>query len=198
MKVSISDGNSKMGRIKSVSQPPVKTCPHDAPCYLKCYARRLCARRKCVAKAYQNNYLIYKSDPEFYMKSVLEAAQTERFFRWHVGGDIVDRAYFNYMVQIAKELPKTQFLIFTKQYEIVNDYIKAHKQIPYNMHLIFSAWEGKRMENPFSIPVCRVLKKNEIPNPSWVLCSGNCTQCAVHDGGCWSLRPGETIAIYEH
>ena len=44
-------------------------------------------------------------------------------FRFHVGGDIIDNIYFDYMVAIARDFPETKFLAFTKKYEIVNAYI---------------------------------------------------------------------------
>lgn len=198
MRVSFSPGNIKMGAIMSVSQPPIKTCPHNCPCFKDCYAERMCRYRPNVKAAYENNYAVYSEHPTFYMNAVREAAKTQRFFRWHVGGDIVDKAYFAYMVDIAKELRYTQFLCFTKQYDIVNDYIAEHGELPPNLHMIMSAWEGKTLENPFSIPVCRVIEKDETPDDSWILCGGNCTECAVSDGGCWSLQNGSTIAIYKH
>ena len=51
--VSISKGNSKMGRIASVSLPAGITCNPSAPCYKACYARRLAARRQNVRDAYE-------------------------------------------------------------------------------------------------------------------------------------------------
>lgn len=187
-----------MGRIPSVSLPPVVTCPHDAPCFKDCYARRMCARYPNVQTAYETNFEIYRNNPKLYMDSVRQAAAVSRFFRWHVGGDIVDKAYFYDMVQIAKELRQTQFLCFTKQYAIVNNYIAAHGSLPANLHIIMSAWDGKVLENPFSIPVCRVVPKDGTPEETWVVCPGNCTECAIHDGGCWALKCGDTLAIYKH
>ena len=198
MRLSISHGNIKMGHISSVSVPPILTCPHDAPCFKECYARRMLNYRPTCKGAYENNFEIYKADFDFYMNSVKEAARNQRFFRWHVSGDIVDRPYFDGMVQIALELRTTQFLCFTKKYAIVNEWLAAHGELPGNLHIIFSAWKDYPMENPFSIPVCQVIEKNETPEESWVLCGGNCTECANVCGGCWGLKTGDTVCIYKH
>lgn len=33
---------------------------------------------------------------------------------------------------------------------------------------------------------------------NWKICGGNCTECASCGIGCWELKPGETIAFYQH
>jgi len=40
MKVKISIGNTKMGKIPSVSLPPIKSCGNCKDCASKCYANR--------------------------------------------------------------------------------------------------------------------------------------------------------------
>ena len=44
-----------MGQICSVSLPAGKTC-RNAPCFEKCYARKIERLRKTVRDAYQHNY----------------------------------------------------------------------------------------------------------------------------------------------
>ena len=51
--VSISSRNEKLGDIKSVSLPAVKTCNPSAPCFKYCYARKLAAYRSNVGKSYE-------------------------------------------------------------------------------------------------------------------------------------------------
>lgn len=196
--VSISPGNTKMGAIPSVSLPAGKTCPHDCPCFPDCYARRLCAMRPTMRNAYENNFEIWRDDPDSYFDAVRKAAAITRFFRWHVSGDMPNESYFENMVVIAQALPKTDFLCFTKRYGIVNAWVAAHGLPPRNLHLIFSAWRNYPMENPFSFPVCRVLYKDETPASGQQLCTGNCTACALTDCGCWTLQKGETICIPKH
>lgn len=198
LKVSISPGNSKMGTIPSVSLPPVETCPHDAPCFHDCYARRLCAMRPTMKTAYETNLQIWNTDPAAYLEAVDNAIKMTRYFRFHVGGDIPDRRYAAMIWTLAKHHPQTEILCFTKQYEICNETVRKCGLPPRNLHLIFSAWPGKEIENEFDFPVCQVLFKGQTPDPSWKLCTGNCTQCALTDCGCWTLQKGETIAIPKH
>lgn len=198
MKVSISKGNSKMGAIPSVSLPPITTCAAGCTCAKKCYAAKLCRIYPSVKKSYENNLAVYLKNPESYFGQIKKAAAAQRFFRWHVSGDIVSPLYLAGIVGIAAELPKTEFLAFTKRYDIVNDFISDGYKIPENLHLIFSAWPGMDMPNPYSLPVAQVIFKGQEPADDWKVCGGNCTECACRGVGCWELKNGETIAFYEH
>lgn len=198
MNVSISKGNSKMGAIPSVSLPACTTCNPDAPCFKKCYALRLARRYKTVANAYDCNLEILQTAPAHYWLQVKAAAVTTRFFRYHVSGDIPNGHYFKMMVQTARELPNTVFLAFTKQYHIVNDYLNGGGAIPENLKIIFSNWGAWKCENPHGLPTCEIILKGSEPAENWKICGGNCTECACRGIGCWELKNGETIAIYEH
>ena len=196
--VSISNGNSKMGAIPSVSLPACVTCNPSAPCFKKCYAVRLSRRYKTVTAAYARNLEILNNDPSAYWVQVKAAASMTRFFRFHVSGDIPNGEYFNYMVQAATELHGTTFLAFTKQYQIVNDYLSNGGTIPANLIIIFSNWGSWKCENPHNLPVCEIILKGSEPAENWKICGGNCTECACRGVGGWELKKGDTIAIYEH
>ena len=196
--VSISHGNSKMGAIPSVSLPACVTCNPDAPCFAKCYARRLERRYKTVSNAYARNLEIWANNPGAYWLQVKAAASMTRFFRYHVSGDIPNILYFIDMVLTAKQQPNTTFLPFTKQYQIVNQYLNDGNTIPENLKIIFSNWGTWKCENPHNLPVCEVVLKGSDPAPDWKVCGGNCTECACRGVGCWELKNGDTIAIYEH
>ncbi len=196
--VSISHGNSKMGAIPSVSLPACVTCNPDAPCFAKCYARRLERRYKTVSNAYARNLEIWANNPGAYWLQVKAAASMTRFFRYHVSGDIPNILYFIDMVLTAKQQPNTTFLPFTKQYQIVNQYLNDGNTIPENLKIIFSNWGTWKCENPHNLPVCEVVLKGPDPAPDWKVCGGNCTECACRGVGCWELKNGDTIAIYEH
>ena len=196
--ISISKGNSKMGAIPSVSLPACVTCNPDAPCFGKCYARRMSARRATVRDAYQRNLDILNTNPYTYWLQVKAAASVTRFFRYHVSGDIPNGHYFKMMVKTARELPNTTFLAFTKQYHTVNDYLNDGYTIPENLKIIFSNWGAWKCENPHNLPTCEIILRGTEPAPGWKICGGNCTACACAGIGCWELKNGETIAIYEH
>lgn len=197
-KVSISKGNTKMGAIPSVSLPACVTCNPEAPCFKKCYANRLEKRYTTVSKAYARNLAILESDPLAYWCDVYEAAKTTRFFRFHVSGDIPNITYFKMMCDLARELPATKFLAFTKQYNIVNKYIRIGESIPDNLQIILSNWGEWKCDNPHNLPTCEIIFKGTAPADNWKICGGNCTECACRGVGCWELKKGETIAIYEH
>lgn len=196
--VSISNKNSKMGPIPSVSLPPIITCKHCETCAKKCYAAKLAKIRKTVREAWQRNLDILNEDRDSYFLQVKTAASLTRFFRFHVSGDIVDADYMARMVKTCRELKGTEFLVFTKNYEDVNEYFKSHKK-PANLHLIFSLpFDGAKIDNPHNLPTAAVILRGHDPKPEYKICGGNCTECACRGTGCWSLKKGETIAFKEH
>lgn len=201
MSVSISKGNGKMGAIQSVSLPSGVTC-RSCACIKKCYARRIERLRKSVRDAYYNNYNILTTEPDVYWREVEAAIMLSRYFRFHVSGDIPDADYLNNMVQIARHNKHCQILCFTKKYELVNEYLTAHGAFafPKNLHIIFSAWVGLTMVNPFSLPEAHVRYRDGSTTASEAAheCGGNCTECAVTDGGCWVLKNGEQVVFNEH
>lgn len=198
MKVSISNGNSKMGAIPSVSLPPVITCPKNAPCGKKCYAAKLCRIYPSVKKAYDNNYNIWKNNPGEYWEQVNKAVSMTKYFRFHVSGDIPNIEYFIELISLAERNPSTQILIFTKQYATVNIYLDIIEKLPENLRLILSAWGNAPISNRHNLPVAQVIFKGVEPNENWKICGGNCADCACRGVGCWELKKGETIAFYEH
>ena len=173
--VSISKGNSKMGAIPSVSLPACVTCNPDAPCFKLCYAAKISRLYKTVKTAYRNNLDILASDPGVYWQQVKQAASMARYFRYHVSGDIPNADYFNNMVALARKLPHTTFLAFTKQYHIVNAYLTNGGTIPENLQIIFSNWGAWKCENPHNLPTCEIILKGSEPAPNWKICGGNCT-----------------------
>lgn len=113
-KLSISPGNSKMGKIPSVSLPPIITCPKGCPCAKKCYAAKLCRIYPSVKKAYENNLNLLNSNPVEYWQQLRRVAKMSKYFRYHVSGDIPSIQYLAEMVTTAEQNPHTYFLAFTK------------------------------------------------------------------------------------
>lgn len=187
-----------MGAIPSVSLPACTTCNPSAPCFKLCYAAKISRIYKTTAAAYQRNLDILNSNPGEYWQQVKQAATTARFFRYHVSGDIPNAEYFKNMIITAEALPHTSFLAFTKQYNIVNDYLSAGGVIPPNLKIIFSNWGAWKCDNPHGLPVCEVILKGDAPADDWKICGGNCTACACRGIGCWQLNSGDVIAIYQH
>ena len=200
MNVKISRGNSKMGAIPSVSLPAGVTCRQDCECSKKCYAKRLERRRPSVHQAYQHNYDLLTRDADTYWREVEASIMMSRFFRFHVSGDVPDAAYFEHMVDIARTNPHCEILCFTKKYDIVNSHISIFGKLPSNFHVIFSIWRDLDMVNPYKLPEAHVHYKDgsTTARTDAKLCSGNCTECAITDGGCWTLKEGEQVVFNEH
>lgn len=200
--VSISRGNSKMGAIPSVSLPPIITCSKEAckHCGKKCYAAKIARLRpKTVGLSYQRNLDILKNDPEKYWREIDAALMVNRFFRFGVSGDIYNKEYLAKMCELARKNSHCQILCFTKQFDIVNEYLEEHR-LPKNLHLIFSAWRGMEMKNPHNLPEAHVMYKDGYTTAKdgakW--CSGNCFECSVNMANCWSLKKSESIIFKEH
>lgn len=199
MHVNISRGNSKMGAIPSVSLPSVVTC-RPCDCVKKCYARRIERIRPSVLAAYKNNLKLLHENPDTYWREVEAAVMLSQYFRFHVSGDIPDYPYFERMVEVAKRNPHCQILCFTKQYDIVSSYIAWLGALPPNLHVVLSAWTGLAMHNPFDLPEAHVRYRDgtTTARPDALECGGNCTECAITDGGCWVLKKGEQVIFNEH
>lgn len=188
-----------MGSVPSVSLPSILTC-RACDCQNKCYARKLERVRKTVRESYQNNLRVLTETPDVYWREVEAAIMLSRFFRFHVSGDIPDKEYFDHMVEIAARQKHCEILCFTKKFEIVNEYIEAHGELPENLHMVFSAWVGLEMVNPFSLPTAHVRYRDGTcyARADAKECGGNCTECALVDEGCWTLKRGEEIVFNEH
>lgn len=201
--VKFSYDNRKTGAlVPSVSLIPVADCGNCKVCSRGCYDVRNVCFQKTVQKARANNSAIFKDDPLRYMLEIKSAVKFLRFFRWHVGGDIKDPAYLTSMVAIAEETPTCEFLAFTKQYDIVNQYLDLHGDFPKNLHIIFSDWRGAEFENPYNLPVSSPLWADGTKGPHCTdnvhMCQGDCTACAEVNGGCWSAERGQTILFEAH
>ena len=197
--VKISHGNAKMGSIASVSLPAGLTCK-ECDCGAKCYAAKLERLRPNVREAYRNNLNVLMQNPDVYWREVEAALMTNRFFRFHVSGDIVDENYFKYMVEVVSRQKHCETLCFTKKYEIVNTHILTGCSIPPNLHIVFSGWPNLQMKNNFHLPEAHVRFKNGYceARDDAKECGGNCTECAVTESGCWTLKKGEQIIFDEH
>lgn len=199
LKLSVSNANSKMGNVKSISMPRVITCAPDVPCAKTCYVGHFDWRRT-VRDAYENNLNLWLTDPDSFEQQAIAAAYGSFYFRWHVSGDIISQDYLAMMCRVARKLPHTHFLAFTKQYGIVNGYLDAKKKIPKNLHILFSEWPGYNMDNTYNLPVAYVSFKNGICDAPADTneCGGHCEDCAYAGKNCWVLKKGQSVVLREH
>ena len=126
---------------------------------------------------------------------------TSRYFRFHVSGDIPNQNRNGYLAMVAylcNKYTACNVLMFTKQYETVNKFIRDNGSIPKNLHVLFSGWTNLKPVNPYNLPETTVYVKGEEFKPEWTACGGNCLDCALHCGGCWDAKSGDTIAFKMH
>ena len=194
----ISGGNRKIGRVMNVSLMPVLSCGNCKECKWLCYDIKACAQYPdTVIDARMRNLTVLKKDRDDFFDRI-DAAMSRRrknkFFRWHVAGDIVDIDYFDRMVKNARRHPDFTIWTYTKMYGIVNAWLDENGPLPENFHVMFSEWRGMPMDNPHGMPEFRVVFKDETP-PAGFYCPGNCDLCKNLHKGCVQ---GETVYCMEH
>ena len=201
MHVYISAGNRKTGfAVPSVSLVPVADCGNCSACSGLCYD----LRNDCIYNGVMNtrakNSAIARTQLDRYFHEIKIACGAFRFFRWHIGGDILSAAYLQGMIGTALACPHCTFLAFTKRFDLVNAFITAGGSIPSNLQIIFSAWPGMALDNPYNFPVSSPLfvDGSHAAGPNAVDCPGDCSRCAVMGSGCWTLKPGEGVKFAAH
>ena len=199
--VKISVGNSKMGKVASVSLPPIKTCGNCKECAKRCYAKQFYLQYPKVRAAYDNNYELVKENMDLYFQQIdgYINYKNVKLFRWHVSGDILDMNYLLKIIHLAETNPNCKFIIFTKMYELINTFIKKYNSlmpIPNNIKIIFSAWPNVKMENRYKFPVAYMKDqagKAIIPKDAKE-CKGNCEKCLM----CFNLKHEQSVYFHEH
>lgn len=196
------DNRKTTALVPSVSLIPVADCNNCSVCSRGCYDVRNVCYLPSVQKSRANNSAILHDDMERYFHEILEAVKFLRFFRWHIGGDIVSFWYWEHMVDIARRVPTCDFLVFTKMFDIVNNWLDRGNEIPKNLHVIFSGWRGDRNVNRHNLPVSSPVWPDGqqscmvTDHPIW--CEGDCSACAEINGGCWGAKAGDCILFEAH
>lgn len=117
--ISISKGNRKIGRVMNVSLMPIMTCANCKECMHYCYDIKACLQYpQNVLDARVRNTVLVMIDINEYFKRIDEACTKRRknkFFRWHVAGDIISAEYFEKMLEIARKHPDFIFWTYTKK-----------------------------------------------------------------------------------
>lgn len=204
--VSISMGNKKIGRVMNVSLAPIITCANCSECLHLCYDIKANIQYGNVLKARARNTVLALEHEDRYFQAIryaLGKRRKNKYFRWHVGGDIPTYSYFENMVQIAKDYPDFTFWTYTKNYGIVNLYVQKYGRdaIPKNLTIMFSEWDGMKMVNPYRFPEfsCKLKDGNKNHDARYFeklyKCPGNCDICKAAHRGCIA---GETTYADEH
>ena len=187
-KMCVSSGNTKIGKVLNVSLPPMMTCSNCKGCKHYCYDISACLRySNCLDARIRNLVVLEKNRDEYFSRIDLKCSRRRKnkYFRWHVAGDIVDIDYFDRMVKIAKKHDDFIFWTYTKNYSVVNEYVRQHgiDSIPKNFFIMFSEWRGMPIDNPFGFPEFSCHFPDEKPRGMWK-CPGNCDICKRLSRGC--------------
>lgn len=199
--VSISGGNKKIGRVMNVSLAPIVTCANCVQCQKLCYDIKANLQYKNVITARAKNTALALYSPADYFGQIREALKrrhSNKYFRWHVGGDIPNYSYFNEMVNIAREYPNFRFWTYTKNYAVVNAWCDDHggkAAVPANLSIMFSEWRGMPMNNPYHFGEFSVVFNDDPVKPVGHYCPGNCDICKAAGRGC---LVNETTYCKEH
>jgi len=185
MKLHISTGNSKLGKIPNISLPPIITCPDFIPCYYECYCNKNFFYLKKAKEKWNENYELLQCNPYEFFSQLQSFLQTKKpkYFRFHTGGDCPDQNYVDNIILIAEICKNTKFLIFTKRYSF-NFY---DGQVP-NFKVKYSAW-GRMV--PYKKPVAWLYDgKGEMPKG--FKCTGKCDKCY------WCWENNEDVVLFKH
>ena len=205
IKVSISEGNSKMGRVAHINLPPVRTCDHNLPCYMGvCYAKKAYRQYPNVREAWDANWDMAENHRDDYFRQINEYLERRKpaLFRWHSAGDIPDEDYLHRMFLIARYHKDVKFLVFTKKYDlamtVADRRLQFRRQAP-NLNIVISAWPYLPVEKKLfdKFPVAFMLDPRDpderIPMDAKD-CTGKCDECGL----CWRLHPGESVKFHIH
>lgn len=196
--IKISNGNFKLGTIPNFSLAPMKTCSAEAcrTCAKEgCYACKLYAFRKSVREAWDWNTEMVLNDLETVEKDLntyFAGMTAPRFFRIHASGDFVTREYAQMWARVAAKAPNTNFLAFTKQWDMVRGI-----EFPKNVSLVLSDWPNTEIPaDLLKLYSVAWLDDGRECIPSDALeCPGNCENCGV----CWSLsKRGIDVKFHKH
>ena len=198
--VHISQGNAKIGKVHNFSIMPVITCNNCANCAAYCYDVKACLCYGNVMRARaENTALLYRCESLMFdqIDRYISSKKTNKFFRWHVGGELPSVNYFAYIVNIAEKHPDWTFWLYTKMYSIVNLWCLYYGRntLPDNLSVMFSEWNGVSMDNRYNFPTFTCVQADmEEPKDVWK-CPGNCDICKKAHRGCIN---GESAYTYEH
>jgi len=203
--VRIANGNDKLGKdIPNVNTAPPLTCT-SMPCLTSgCYAMKSFHRYPNVRESQFHNTNLYYNHPELYFNDIINQMNRKRkptpYFRWHSSGEIIDLAYFEGMKKVARALPNTKFLCFTKKFLILS----KMRDVPENLAIIFSTWKGMKLAKRISdnhniawvldgsdFEANRIAKQSNKP----FVCGGDCEVCKA----CWYTNSkNHDVVFHKH
>lgn len=201
--ISMNNNNSKTGKACLNLAFPLCTCREDAPCKVGCYAAKGCQQMAVVQGAYYRNLRLYYEDPDNFFEQIYSKIKFSGLpkVRWFDSGDIADKEFFERMIELCKRTPDVKHMAFTKKYEIVNEYISKHGELPENFNVLFSAWDKLwEVPNPHGLGIAYVDFNEKRLNPKWpsnaFVCPGRDSTCSAC-GVCFSKKV-KAVVFHQH
>jgi hypothetical protein len=131
-----------------------------------CYALKgNYARYKATKAAMEFRFAsLTRSDWVNTMVELIARKEKSGYFRWHDSGDLQSVEHLTNIVEIAKRIPHIKFWLPTREYNIVSDYIKAHRRFPENLTvrlsgLMLDGLPPNARQNPHCLPTSGAVKE---------------------------------------
>lgn len=191
MSVRIVQGNDKMETVLTCSLLPVVTCAPKIPCASGCYACKFVRCYPTVRVAWTANTELAMASPAGFMKQVSDYLHGSRWgvrkkfkfgkrFRWLVSGDLVSMEWFEGVIDVARDHPEYQFLVYTKKYSEPGFIMPVYESLPENLNVYLSMWPGwdPGVELPSGYPIAWMQDGSEdrVPDGAFT-CPGSCDKC---------------------
>ena len=160
-------------------------------CYALSGFYRMGNVKSCLEKRLQS-----LSNPKWEeaMTVAISGSEGSGFFRWFDSGDIQSLAHLKQIAQIAINLPQIKFWLPTKEYGIVQDFLKENK-LPQNLTIRLSAY---MIDGPAPVGLANRLGlvTSTVSKTSWTCPAGSqgnkCLQCRA----CWDKQVSNVA--YKH
>lgn len=210
-------GNSKTGKdVGSYNFPVEQSCNHKCNCYKSkaCYACGGFYQMPSNMNNYAENLAFFlHTDSKTFCDVFCENLKKNgnKKFRYFTIGDILNRRFFECMIENARRCPDVKFWSYTKKYNIVNQWVRENgiENFPKNLKIIFSHWlndDGTYfpMDNPYNFPTSEFIplgREELVKNVTHVCpCSDPNVKatCDTCDRPCYELNFGESMALLEH
>jgi len=179
---------------------PLRTCRRK-PCFGKgCYALggvldprtgRSGPRYKSVTTSWDRNWSALQKNPLRLCVDISNEINKRgmKWFRWLSAGDLTPDLTL-VVSAVAGRCPGTKFLVFTKEYELGNMLLDAHK----NVSVIFSTWPGWKENDKLMGSRHAIVVPSDGTNPrGYFTCPGGCEGCRE----CWK-NSKKNIAFNAH
>lgn len=198
IKIHIATGNRKVGRIRNVSLMSRVCCGNCKTCEHYCYDIKAALQYKTVMRARaENTALAYRDLVDYFYQIATKLTDRckRKYFRFHVGGEILSEDYLEGMVRLAIAKKDWKFWTYTKMHDLVNGYIARGGFIPSNLTIMYSRDVNAVVNNPYGMPEAYTVIEGDTEEGHGFKCPGNCEACIDLERGC---PFGESVYFLEH